>query len=867
MSEFKKVRVDRYFDEEMVLVSPLDATYRYIDLFDDDGERTEQITERSDEGFEDVEGDDNLRIYYEGDDMPELPKDPEPEEATEENPNKNPDGTFAKKGTGDQTGKGGDTDNTVDTVDTDDTKHTKHTVKPETREKFDKFVEQQKRATKPKPSEVEHNTKVEKKVIDSINDYVKKQPWADKVHFVETQGSFAKGTDLAGSSDIDIFVAFDYSVDIDDIKKYSKDFGEEILKPISDEGTYNLMSGAGNKQYGEGDVEGVEVQILGISDVSLDQVKKGKNNEKKGITDGMKTDNDRSPHHTKYMKKALKGKEDEVRTLKRFLKDAGVYDASQEKQGFSGFSTEVLIDKFDTFENVLEYFANFEKGSTIGDYEGTGVKTPVMIADPIDSSRNLGAAFSHTDKEDNPAPNKNLGRLIKTAQHMLDKGEMPSVTKDKMPSLSVNLDVDLTDPETGEAVDKNKIYGGLQKASGKIVNKLQKEGYKLKSPTEKLTDDWTIPIPRINIELDKNTGKAEIDFGLDNFDVEKTELKRGVPTKLPDNKKDAWKEKHKGEKIVEKDGFLWNEVERDITDAQGMLNHILKNEIDGLGIGKMTDNFKKAEVSKEQKEFENILDKPKSSESYLNNFDFDDVKDGESINETPIPKTKSVESQSCGCNNFGDFVNIQMNCLKKKAKEGQNYGLLYDQPKIEGKKIKGTLAYAGVSLNNRLYLPEELQKGDGMTVPLILNHASTAGAEDEMSRLPQKFRDGLEQGLEMKVGEVKLTWEADDLTLYYEGTVEDEFFIKEIDDADMAVSLGLYYDSDSPQVCDQECYTMIKGAEFHEVSLVYHAGFPVATIEAVESLVKEQGRKALEFSRSEDPLTPKKDLSDIDWSE
>ena len=84
MSEFKKVRVDRYFDEEMELVSPLDATYRYIDLFDDDGERTEQITERSDEGFDDVEGDDNLRIYYEGDDMPELPKDPEPEEATEE---------------------------------------------------------------------------------------------------------------------------------------------------------------------------------------------------------------------------------------------------------------------------------------------------------------------------------------------------------------------------------------------------------------------------------------------------------------------------------------------------------------------------------------------------------------------------------------------------------------------------------------------------------------------------------------------------------------------------------------------------------------------------------------------------------------
>ena len=71
-------------------------------------------------------------------------------------------------------------------------------------------------------------------------------------------------------------------------------------------------------------------------------------------------------------------------------------------------------------------------------------------------------------------------------------------------------------------------------------------------------------------------------------------------------------------------------------------------------------------------------------------------------------------------------------------------------------------------------LPEELAKGDGMTVPLILNHASTAGAEDEMGRLPQKFKEGLQNGLEMKVGEVTLNWQPDDLTLYYEGTVEDE---------------------------------------------------------------------------------------------
>ena len=331
---------------------------------------------------------------------------------------------------------------------------------------------------------------------------------------------------------------------------------------------------------------------------------------------------------------------------------------------------------------------------------------------------------------------------------------------------------------------------------------------------------------------------------------------------------------------------LPDEIKKDVNDYQNML----KND---QGVSKTMPNKELGDTNQTV----DTVDTDYTNIESLSNFDFDDIEDGEIIDETkPIdpqefsqeasykayskavnkgveetvefkkPKAKDPKAvENCGCNNFGDFVNIQMDCLKLKAKEGQSYGLLYDQPKVEGRKIKGTLAYAGVSLNNRLYLPEELQKGDGMTVPLILNHASTAGAEGELYRLPEKFRNGLEKGLEMKVGEVKLNWQPDDLTLYYEGTVDDEFFVKEIDDADMAVSLGLYYDSDSPQVCDRECYTMIKGAEFHEVSLVYHAGFPIATIEAVEAMVKNQGKKALEFSRSEDPLVEKKGLSNIQW--
>ena len=107
------------------------------------------------------------------------------------------------------------------------------------------------------------------------------------------------------------------------------------------------------------------------------------------------------------------------------------------------------------------------------------------------------------------------------------------------------------------------------------------------------------------------------------------------------------------------------------------------------------------------------------------------------------------------------------------------------------------------------------------------------------------MRGSLEKNEDYQIGWVKLKWVAEELTLYYEGVIIDKFFQREVDDAQMAVSLGIWYDSDSPQVCDQECYTLIRGAEFREVSLVYHPGFPIATIEAVEANLKKRAKQTI----------------------
>lgn len=249
---------------------------------------------------------------------------------------------------------------------------------------------------------------------------------------------------------------------------------------------------------------------------------------------------------------------------------------------------------------------------------------------------------------------------------------------------------------------------------------------------------------------------------------------------------------------------------------------------------------------------------------------------------------ESKSTESCGCKAksmeaYQSFVSNKLEELQSKAKSGESVGLLYGQEvEVDGRKIKGTLAYAGVSLNDRIYLPEELAKGDGKTLPLLLNHSSISGAEMELDRLDDTMKQHLENGRDFKVGEVTLEWMPEQLTLYYEGEVTDNFFKKEIDEMNMSVSLGIYYDSDSPSVCNDKCYTVITGAEFREVSLVYHAGFPIATIEEVESGLKSLGESVskvksyecktcneggmFEATEKDTQTTPCMSCGKIDWT-
>jgi tRNA nucleotidyltransferase (CCA-adding enzyme) len=89
---------------------------------------------------------------------------------------------------------------------------------------------------------------------------------------------------------------------------------------------------------------------------------------------------------------------DEVRLLKQFLKGIGIYGAEAEIEGFSGYLCELLVLKYDTFLNLLTNVKYRWRQKVVVRLDDTempeGFERPLVVIDPVDSSRNAAAAVS-----------------------------------------------------------------------------------------------------------------------------------------------------------------------------------------------------------------------------------------------------------------------------------------------------------------------------------------------------------------------------------------------------------------------------------------------------------------------------------------
>ena len=229
---------------------------------------------------------------------------------------------------------------------------------------------------KPTAEETAEINSVASKLIDFLEETCRKEGINAKIALV---GSVAKNTALKGKSDIDIFIAFPLDTD----KKFLKDKGLYLAHKCSDAFDGEASHHFASHPYVTSLINDYEVDMVPCYE----------------IEDGsqLKSAVDRTILHTCYVKANLaEGQEDEVLLLKKFMAMTGTYGSEFKVGGFAGYLCELLIIHYGTFERTLEAATKWNYGYSI-DLENYGTsklfKDPLIVIDPTDMNRNVGAAL------------------------------------------------------------------------------------------------------------------------------------------------------------------------------------------------------------------------------------------------------------------------------------------------------------------------------------------------------------------------------------------------------------------------------------------------------------------------------------------
>ena len=286
--------------------------------------------------------------------------------------------------------------------------------------------------------------KIANQVFSLVNKEAEKQKSVVSIHF---GGSYAKETWTRGKIDIDIFVKFKRTTTEKNFEKIGRKIGFDSLKKFKPYVRYS------EHPFVEANIDGVGVNVVPCYNV--------KNGEWKSAAD-------RSTFHTEFMSEKLTGlMKDDIRVLKCFLEKNGMYGAEIAKQGFSGYVCEVLVYYLGSFENVLKKIAKLKNNEMVGD-SPRKFESPIVIIDPIDRNRNLGAAISI----------ENVTNLILIARNFLKKNSISyfkGKSKLKIPKeftknvLVINFKY--------KKRSNDIIYGQIKRASNSIESQMNKEGF------------------------------------------------------------------------------------------------------------------------------------------------------------------------------------------------------------------------------------------------------------------------------------------------------------------------------------------------------------------------------------------------------
>ena len=284
--------------------------------------------------------------------------------------------------------------------------------------------------------------RITKKVCDLISQNIKKYP----IVGFEIGGSYAKGTWLPEKADIDIFVKFNKKTSEKDFRNFGTKIGFQSLKKFKPYTRY------AEHPFVEAIVDGTKVNI-----VPCYNVKKGE----------WKSAADRSIHHTKFMSQKLSDSmKEEVRILKKFLLHIRAYGAEIAKEGFSGYTSEVLIFHYGSFEKTIKKISEMKKGQMIGRSQKK-FDSPIVIIDPIDSNRNLGAAISIDS----------LGKFVLASRTFLKKPSKKFFNKPISKRVMKNTDKIIVVQFRFKNRSDDIIWGQIKRASNALKTQLELGGF------------------------------------------------------------------------------------------------------------------------------------------------------------------------------------------------------------------------------------------------------------------------------------------------------------------------------------------------------------------------------------------------------
>jgi tRNA nucleotidyltransferase (CCA-adding enzyme) len=195
-------------------------------------------------------------------------------------------------------------------------------------------------------------------------------------------GSIAKGTDLKGDKDIDVFIQFPKKTKREKLEAQGLKIGRDFFDLVGSSPEINYAE----HPYVKGKYHKFLVEI-----VPCYNLEKGRK-----IISAV----DRTPLHTEYVTKKVKKNpflRAEIRLLKRFMKANGLYGANASVEGFSGYLCELLTIKYGSFLEVIKAASKWKKHEEIFITKRGKKKfgeAPLTFIDPVDENRNVAAAVS-----------------------------------------------------------------------------------------------------------------------------------------------------------------------------------------------------------------------------------------------------------------------------------------------------------------------------------------------------------------------------------------------------------------------------------------------------------------------------------------